>query len=292
LRAINLFSAFMLAAGFAVAQSQPLKDFKDFKDPELFTRMPGYFLSYSGAFKEIQFDAYKFRVLKGTSVVQESVEGHLRQYYYNFDASGGKVAPSHLQVRRNYQNAAVKSGGKVLWEEDRGYYGSTFLLTKDGKQAWVEFKTSGSSDGICDRYYLTIVEREAMQQDVVANAEALKGGLAERGHVEVSGILFDFNKAEIKPESKPALAEITKLLQANPSLRVWVVGHTDNVGTADANLKLSSARAAAVAAALVQSGIDVKRLSAFGAGPYAPVVANTTDEGRAKNRRVELVTQP
>lgn len=141
-------------------------------------------------------------------------------------------------------------------------------------------------------YELGIVERQAMKQDVVASAEAFSSGLKSAGHVEVPGILFDFNKAELKPESEPATAEVVKLLQGDPAMRIWVVGHTDSVGSADANLKLSAARAASVISALTSRGIHPKRLAPFGNGPFAPVAANTTDDGRAKNRRVELVAQP
>jgi outer membrane protein OmpA-like peptidoglycan-associated protein len=131
-----------------------------------------------------------------------------------------------------------------------------------------------------------------MQQDVVANADALKSGLAGSGHVEVPGIFFDFARSDVKPESQPALQEVAKMLRANPSVKVWVVGHTDNVGTADSNVALSNARAAAVVQALVAAGIDARRLTPHGDGPFAPVASNTTEEGRARNRRVELVAQP
>ena len=139
-------------------------------------------------------------------------------------------------------------------------------------------------------YTLVIVEVQKMQQDVVANADALKSGLADSGHVEVPGIFFDTAKSVLKPESDAALNEIAKLLQANPALKVWVVGHTDAVGSPDSNMALSNARAASVIQALTQkNGIDAKRLAPFGAGPYAPVASNDSEEGRAKNRRVELV---
>ena len=163
----------------------------------------------------------------------------------------------------------------------------TFRLTREGKEIWAEIMDEGAA------YYLTIVERQAMQQDVTANADALRDGLTQNGRVEVPGIFFDFAKSEIKPESEPALKELAKLLGNNPSLKVWVVGHTDNVGSAESNVTLANARAAAVVKALVQShGINAKRLAAQGVGPYAPVATNNTDEGRACNRRVELVAQP
>jgi outer membrane protein OmpA-like peptidoglycan-associated protein len=126
----------------------------------------------------------------------------------------------------------------------------------------------------------------------VADAAALRSGLKENGHVEVPGIVFDFGKSDIKPESEPALKELAAMLQANAALKVGVVGHTDNVGLVESNMTLSGARAAAVVKALVQRGIGANRLAPHGAGPYAPVASNNTEEGRARNRRVELVAQP
>ncbi len=288
-RTIILFSALVLAAGVAAAQKAPLKDLPGFKDPALFTRMPGYFLDYSGSLRESQFDAYEFWVQKGAKAERQQIEGHKIAYYYRFDASSGQVPPSPLQIQRNYHNATLKIGGKVLYEEGlhSSYNRATFLIAKDGRETWAEFQSGGGLS-----YSLTIVEREAMHQDVVANAEALKSGLAESGHVEIQGIFFDFNKSEIKPESQPALQQVTKLFQDSPSLRVWVVGHTDNVGTAEFNVTLSNARASAVVKALVSAGIDARRLTPHGDGPFAPVATNATEEGRAKNRRVELVAQP
>lgn len=104
------------------------------------------------------------------------------------------------------------------------------------------------------------------------------------------GILFDFNKSDIKPQSKPALDEIARYLAADPARRLHVVGHTDGVGGFDFNIKLSQARADAVVAELVRSyGIAAGRLKGNGVGMLAPIASNATDEGRAQNRRVELV---
>jgi outer membrane protein OmpA-like peptidoglycan-associated protein len=132
-----------------------------------------------------------------------------------------------------------------------------------------------------------------MESDLVqADAKALGDGIAAEGHSAVYGVYFDTAKADIKPESAAALAEIAKLLKGQPSLKVLVVGHTDNVGQLAANMDLSRRRADAVVKALAtQFGIDPARLSAQGAGSLAPVASNRTEEGRAKNRRVELVEQ-
>lgn len=277
-----------LAGCTATAMAQtPMSDRPGYKDPALFTRMPDYFLNSPSSFKESPFDAHEFRIRQGDKNSTQRVEGHKVVYYYYFDRSTKKPVPSALQVKRNYQNAALKLGGKILFDNDPTYNTTTLLIVKDGRETWVEVQ---SGDG--STYYLTIVERQAMQQDVIANSNALNEGLVQSGHVEVPGIFFDFNKADLKPESKPALDELVKLLQANPSLRIWVVGHTDNVGSAESNITLSKSRAAAVITALAAAGIAPGRMASFGNGPYAPIAANTTEEGRAKNRRVELVTQP
>jgi outer membrane protein OmpA-like peptidoglycan-associated protein len=112
------------------------------------------------------------------------------------------------------------------------------------------------------------------------------------GHVAVYGIYFDSGKSLIKPESAQAIAEIAKLLKSQPALKVFVVGHTDNQGGVDSNMALSQARAEAVLKALVnEQGIAPARLRSTGCGQFAPVASNDSEEGRAKNRRVELVKQ-
>jgi outer membrane protein OmpA-like peptidoglycan-associated protein len=141
-------------------------------------------------------------------------------------------------------------------------------------------------------YNVQMVEKQLMKQDVVANADALSGSIKETGRVAVYGIYFDTGKADLKPESDPALAEIVKMLKADPGLKVYVVGHTDNVGQFTSNVKLSQDRAASVVNALVSKhAIAAARLIPFGCGPATPVASNKTDVGKAKNRRVELVAQ-
>jgi OOP family OmpA-OmpF porin len=107
---------------------------------------------------------------------------------------------------------------------------------------------------------------------------------------QIPGIYFDTGKSVLKPESPAAVAEIAKLLKADPALKVYAVGHTDNVASLDLNTKLSQDRAETLAQALVtKHGIAADRLVARGVGPLAPVANNDSEEGRAKNRRVELV---
>ncbi len=139
---------------------------------------------------------------------------------------------------------------------------------------------------------LDVIETEAGGEGEIVNAAKMAREIAAQGRVALYGIYFDTNKAEIKPESEPTLQEIARLLQADPGLKLYVVGHTDNVGSADYNIELSRRRAQAVVEALVSKyGISADRLSPYGVGLYAPVASNDTEEGRAKNRRVELVKQ-
>jgi OmpA-OmpF porin, OOP family len=277
---ILLVSALLVSVGSAAMAE--MSDVKGSQDPALFTRMPNFKIV---AFDEKQFDSYNFRVTKNGKVETQTVEGHYYYYKYSFDRSTGGVIPSKIQTIRNYENAAAKVGGKKVLDHPNL---TTIKISKDNKNTWVE--VSPVPNGY--EYSLKIIEQEAMAQDVVADAAALKAGLAESGHVELQGVFFDTGKADLKPESEAALKEVAKMLQQSADIKVWVVGHTDYVGTPESNLTLSSARAASVVKYLTGQGIDAKRLGSFGAGPYAPVAPNNAEEGRAKNRRVELVVQP
>ena len=119
-------------------------------------------------------------------------------------------------------------------------------------------------------------------------ADSLKSELDKNGRA-VLYINFDFNKATIRPDAKPIIAQVVKLLTDDPSLTLVINGHTDNVGQHDYNVKLSQTRAAAVVSALVAARIAPGRLSSGGFGPDQPIADNGTEKGRAKNRRVELV---
>ena len=140
---------------------------------------------------------------------------------------------------------------------------------------------------------LEIVETAPMDAGLVTvDAAIMAKEIAQAGHVALYGIYFDTNKADLKPESTAAIVEIAKLLKTDPSLKLLVVGHTDSVGGYDPNMALSDRRAAAVLQELTtKHSIATSRLRGVGVGMAAPVASNDTDEGRAKNRRVELVKQ-
>ncbi|MBS1242844.1 MAG: OmpA family protein [Nitrospirae bacterium] len=262
-----------------LAASDP-NDAEGSKDPALFSRMPGFHI-YN--YKEIDFDRFEFEV--GPRKTQ-AIEG--RHVYVDYYANEGIKVPSGLQITRNYINAAKAVGGTSVYEfEDGGVQYVTLKVVKNNVEAWARVEGSGNGT-----YKIHIIERQLMKQEVVANAESLAGSIRETGKAAVYGIYFDTGKAEIKPESEAALAEIAKLLKADPKLKLYVVGHTDNVGLFGSNIKLSDDRAAAVVKALVgKYGIVSSRLTPFGDGPTAPVASNKSEEGRAKNRRVELVAQ-
>jgi len=253
------------------------KDDPNCKDHPLFNRMPN---SWIHGCTHKEFDAHAFTIGKGKT---EQVEGQLWQITY-YPQATLKSKPSELQILRNFENAVKKLGGTVLFSEKAR---ETMRLVNDGKEVWVEVWAEFTG-----KYGLTIMEKKAMSQDIVANADAFSNDLRTTGHAAVYGIYFDTGKSEIKSESEQAIGEIAKLLKSDAGLKVYVVGHTDNVGGLEANMKLSQARADAVVQALVRNhGINASRLKAYGDGPYAPVASNDTEEGRAKNRRVELVKQ-
>lgn len=277
-RIIRLVVVFVFAfSGIAFAQN----DREGCKDHPMFTRMVNFYIDQC---KEEKFDQVDFRDEKGKEI---KVEG--RVYEIDYGIKKGFTPPSGLQVIRNYENAIKKIGGVKVYQE--GSYEIWLKLDKAGKTFWV-YIDSWHGGGKGETYGLTIIEKEAMAQEVVADAKSLMSDIQATGHASVYGIYFDFDKADIKPESEPALKEIGKLLQENKVLKLYVVGHTDNVGTIDYNMKLSKARADAVMKELVTKyKISSERLKAYGVGSLAPVASNKTDDGRAKNRRVELVEQ-
>ncbi len=140
---------------------------------------------------------------------------------------------------------------------------------------------------------LDVIETKPMETKMVTvDASAMAAGIATTGHVALYGIYFDTDKTDIKPESQPTLQEIAKLLKQDPALKLHIVGHTDNVGAFDYNIGLSQRRAAAVVKDLTAAhGIAAARLRPAGVGMLAPVAPNDSEDGRAKNRRVELVKQ-
>lgn len=180
----------------------------------------------------------------------------------------------------------------AIAEDGRATYGT---LTRGGSTAHVFFYTSiaGYAPTRAAATVVELAEPRAMQADQVkVDAEAMAKGLAAEGKVVLGGIYFDTGKASLKPESDPQLQEMARLLQSQPALQVFIVGHTDNQGGFDANLALSRQRAEAVREALAtRFKVDGKRITPYGVANVSPVASNAAEAGRALNRRVELVAR-
>jgi len=260
----------------AVPSARAQQDAKGSQDHPLVTRMPGYDIS---GYKVEEFAAFDPTVVGGKDVHWEG-----RKYVIDYTRQEGAAPTSMLQIVRNYEGALAKVGGKRLGGDERRVAEE---VRKDGAMTgvYVEAFNDGAD------YEVTIVETQAMKQEVTADAAAMARDLKATGRTVIPGIYFDTGSAVINPESDPALAEMVKLLNANATMRAFVVGHTDNVGALEMNLKLSADRAAAVVKALVGRGIPAVRLKSAGVGPYSPIASNKEEDGRAKNRRVELVEQ-
>jgi outer membrane protein OmpA-like peptidoglycan-associated protein len=269
---------FVVSALFASAWSAAAQDVEGSRDHPLVSRYPGYVIV---TYEEQEFGAHEFYI----GDTERRVEGRYWRIEYEIPENGRKGGP--LQIGRNYTNLFVSRGGQVLEENiDSGGGRAVARLPMQGRNVWLEI--SISNDG--EIYELTIVEEAGMEQKVEFSAADLSRLLAAGTAVAVRGILFDTGQAVIRPESAPVLAEIGTLLRNEPALALMIEGHTDNVGNAAANLQLSEQRARAVKAHLVSTfAIDPSRLTTAGRGDTRPVAPNTTEEGRAQNRRVELV---
>jgi len=251
-------------------------DVQGSRDHPLITRMPGYYIA---GYKVEEFAGFDPTVIDGKDVHWEG-----KKYSISYSQKEGAVRTSTLQIVRNYQNALKAVGATVLGFDERRL---ATELRKGGAMAGVYLEAFNEGRN----YDVTIVETQAMRQDVTADAAAMGKDIAATGKTVIYGIYFDTGSAAVKPESEPALTEMTKLLKNSSNLKAYIVGHTDNVGTREFNLKLSADRADSVVKALIAHGIASGRLKAAGVGPYCPIGPNGSEEGRAQNRRVELVQQ-
>lgn len=256
-------------------------------------------------FDAVRLQAAPFKDGKATDA--RRLEGRVTRIAYRT-----LPGPSILEVSRNFENQLAKAGFQTLLACDADPCGgipfSEAIDVLPIPAMWIDgftyrYYSGVKKDGATETYAAVLVSKnndDITAQLVVAvvgamdnkmvDAAAMKKGLGEKGHIALYGIYFDTDKAIIKPESKPTLDEMAKLLGGEPGMRVFIVGHTDSQGSYEHNMQLSKARADAVAAALAGSyRIARNRLYTAGIGYLAPVGSNATDEGRALNRRVELV---
>lgn len=242
-----------------------------------------------------------------------------RNYQKALAGQGGKTLYECAGMECGGGPYSVLTGGSVqslpmfLWDQDKvtdkpssAAYCAQSATTGDLRYAAAEAASKGAHVSVI-AYQLTgsyckeldgrvvaivdVIEGSEMEQKmVVVDAGAMAKSIAAEGRVALYGIHFDPAKAEVKPESRDALEQIAKLLAGNRALKLLVVGHTDNTGGYAGNLDLSRKRAEAVVSALVSTHrVEGKRLQAAGVSFASPVASNASEDGKAKNRRVELV---
>ena len=318
-----LLGMFMLTTSIAFAQGE---DVEGSKDHPLISRFAGSTIVY---YDVKQFDEY---ILALGKVEWERDEDDKRVFNLTKSKQlEGKVtriqydAPedrSTLEIYRNYESALKRAGFEILFAGAREELGKDFgeaaynamrnvrgdyfhyLDSYVEHQRYIAAKLSRPEGDVYISIFVSIsmhkrnpviqadfVEVKPMEEGLVT-ADTMMEDMTRTGRVVIYGIYFDTGRADVKPESEPVLKEIAKLLQQNSELKLYIVGHTDNVGDLAYNMKLSQNRADAVVKTLVSKyGVDTKQLKAYGVGFLAPVSSNKTEEGRAKNRRVELVEQ-
>ena len=265
-RAPILLVIFFLAVNSFAQDDDKPTDAEGCKDSPLITRMPGSTI-HSCDNKE-----YEQADLPTGPDTNKHVEGEFHSWDY-----GNRDGMSEIQVFRNFETALKQAGFKLVYEQ------SPNIITANKGDTWHQLDNKGSF------YYQTIVTVKQMTQEVTADASSIADELNKSGHIALYGIHFDTGKATILPDSESLLNEIVKMMQDNADVKLSVEGHTDNVGAAATNQALSEKRAQAVVAWLTAHGIAAARLKAKGWGQTKPIADNGTDDGRGKNRRVELV---
>jgi outer membrane protein OmpA-like peptidoglycan-associated protein len=275
-----LRTALALAA-VALLASSPIAravegDAEECKDSPLVKRFPGS-LIHDCSHKS--FDEAEVPVGPGEDAPRtQRLEGEVTSVTYENPENA-----SPLEIARNYENAIRKSGFTLVFNAKQGESRLvTARLQQGGKDAWLAFDVDETWTT------LRVVQVKAMEQKVEVTADGLLAELQKSGRVAVYGINFATGKATLTPDSESVLREVQKLLADNADLRLRVEGHTDSVGKPKDNLDLSRKRAAAVKSWLAGRGIDGARLTTEGYGDTRPLADNATDEGKAKNRRVEL----
>jgi hypothetical protein len=289
-------------SGFDVASvpvtTVALPPFPFFRDPE------GLVNELQGPDAQKPFDRHWF--IAGGRLVP--VEGRLALARYNLE-SGRRY--STIEFHRNYENAVQTLGGRRI---STTQFSDALLAAAGGREAvekfwnaappvpdaehhsylvrtahreyWIHVSAGGTVPLIG---FVTVLEKQAMQSALgFLDAAAMKKALDDQGRVALY-INFDVDRATLRPDAQPVIDEIGKLLASDPALRLSIEGHTDSTGSAERNRELAAARARTVLGALVGLGVDPARLRSSGFGPDRPIADNSTEEGRAKNRRVELV---
>ncbi len=279
MKRLTLILAFLIAITITASAQT---DKEGCKDHSLFSKMTSFYITECS-------ENYNQLELRTSSSKTETREGELFTivYYFNFDA--GDKSKSSFQIIKNYENAVKDNSGEIIYKNTNSQDAdveATFHLVSKDKEYWVKVSNFGGTPNEVEHYTLYVLEMEPMKQEVQAS-EMLKA-LNKDGFIALY-INFETGKADIKPDSQPTVDQIVKMLKDNADLKISVEGHTDNVGSDKSNQTLSENRAKSVMDAIVVQGIDKSRLSFKGWGASKPIADNRTEDGRSKNRRVEIV---
>lgn len=240
-------------------------------DFRLLGHMPGYTIVKAEKFEQSE---QEFDIGPGLPAVK--VQG--KRTNLTYQATGRLQPAADIEVIENYLAAVRARGGELLFQGDK----DVTARFEDAGQVWVRVTS------LFGEVNVSVLEEKPVKTSEPPKPDALKAALDKDGRIALY-VNFDFAKATLKPDAAPVIAQVVEMLKANPAYKLSVEGHTDSVGGAEPNLKLSEARASAVVAELVKAGIATARLSSAGAGLTKPLASNETSDGRAKNRRVELV---
>jgi OOP family OmpA-OmpF porin len=237
--------------------------------------------------KYTKFDEFEFRIFnkKTKKTDKVKVKGQYWKLLYELRKPDGSWVKdiSNLEFRENYKNAALEKGGEIL--DDEGGMLDFKIPKDDGGYTWCRVNPIANQGQV----WLHIIDEKGFKQSLTFGVDELKSALDKDGKVILHGILFDLDKASLKQESEKQLSNIVSLLLKYPDLKLEVQGHTDNQGKDDYNMKLSKNRAETVSSYLQLFGVDKTRLVSKGFGETKPIASNDTEEGRALNRRVELI---
>lgn len=307
--------ALSVSALAILASASHAADVAGAKDHPVVSRYAGSeILKYEAKdFDSFSLPAGQARDRRSGPSASEALEGRITRIHYR--APEGRSA---LEVFRNYEQSLKAGGFTTVYQCENQACGNDFsyalnppsIMHFSGKdQKYLGAKLSRATGDVYVSVYTTaaygvgganknrvftlldVIEAKPMQTGQVAvDANAMAREIAASGRVALYGIYFDSGKAEVKAESQDALVEIAKLMKQDAALKLLVVGHTDTAGTFDYNIDLSRRRAQSVVQALVSShGVDTARLKPWGVGYASPVASNRAEDGRSKNRRVELV---
>ncbi|MDP2384939.1 MAG: OmpA family protein [Bacteroidota bacterium] len=267
----------MMITSLAYAQD---KEGCETVEPTYLNRLSGYRINFceESEYKEPGFIYYAGSPSKANKI--EKGGKYRKIIYFKNDGETRKFSSS--QILNNYFNAIIKVKGVELSNDK-----TMFKASIEKKEVYIQLTAGNSSD--VSNYVVEILEVEPMQQDIKLD---LKSSIDADGKIALYDILFDVNKASIKPGSEKALQSVIDYLVSNPTVKIIVVGHTDNSGLFASNITLSKERAKSVVEYLSTVGkINVSRLMSEGVGSLCPVATNASEAGKKLNRRVEIVKQ-